>query len=126
MKARVRYVAQDGALDLPWTAPSVFMNPPYGRGLRNWVAKAHEEAACGRAGFVVGLVPARCDTGWWHRHVAGVADVWILRGRLSFGDGTQPAPFPSALVIWSATEEHRVRMATAFPGAWHVAARDMR
>jgi phage N-6-adenine-methyltransferase len=120
VRARVRYVAQDDSLNLPWKAATVFVNPPYGRQLRAWVAKAHNEANTRRAGVVFGLVPARCDTGWWHSHVAEAADIWMLRGRLSFGDGSKPAPFPSAIVAWSATDEHRKRMAVEFPDAWHV------
>jgi phage N-6-adenine-methyltransferase len=120
VKARLRYVAEDDGLSLDWNAPTVFMNPPYGRDIQRWVAKAHEEAASGRAGMVIGLLPARCDTGWWHRYVANVADTWMLRGRLAFGDGSQAAPFPSAIVIWSATPDHRDRMALEFPGAWHI------
>jgi hypothetical protein len=126
VRARLRYTAEDDGLSLHWTAQSVFMNPPYGRGLSAWVAKAHAETAAGRAGVVFGLVPARSDPGWWHDHIAGVADVWMLRGRLSFGDGTQAAPFPSAVVIWSATDEHRACMAREFPDAWHVPARAAR
>ncbi len=120
VKAKLRYVEADDALSLPWKAATVFMNPPYGRQLRLWVAKAHAEAASGRAGTVFGLLPARPDTGWWHEHVAGQADVWLLRGRLSFGTGANAAPFPSAIVVWSARPEHIDRMAVAFPGAWHV------
>ena len=110
----------DDGLSLPWKAPSVFLNPPYGRALVSWVARADQEAASGRAGVVFALVPARSDTGWWHNHIAGRADVWMLRGRLSFGKGGQPAPFASAIVVWRATEEHRSRMADAFPDAWHI------
>lgn len=125
VRARLRYVAEDDALVLPWRASSVFMNPPYGRQLRAWVAKARQEAADGRADVVVGLVPARCDTGWWHQHIADVADVWLLRGRLAFGDGAQAAPFPSAIVIWNADDAHRAGMAAAFPTAWHVPAQGL-
>jgi site-specific DNA-methyltransferase (adenine-specific) len=124
VQARLRYVAEDNGLSLPWIAASVYMNPPYGRLLRDWVAKAQEEAAAGRSGVVFGLIPARSDTGWWHDHIADVADIWMLRGRLSFGDSTEPAPFPSAIAVWSASKEHRARMAKAFPNAWHVPARN--
>jgi len=119
VRARIRYVAEDDSLALPWMG-SVYMNPPYGRVLPRWSAKARTEAASGRASVVFGLIPARTDTRWWHADVAGHADVWLLRGRLAFGDGTQPAPFPSAIVVWSATDHHRARMALAFPDAWHV------
>ena len=35
----------------------------------------------------------RTDTLWWHQEIAGSAHAVILRGRLSFGDGT-PRPLP--------------------------------
>lgn len=124
VQARVRYIAEDDALTLPWTAGSVFMNPPYGRTLSSWVAKARAEAEAGRAGAVFGLIPARTDTRWWHNHVAAHADIWMLKGRLSFGKGGQPAPFASAIVIWGAREEHRLRMIQAFSDAWHVPAKE--
>ena len=120
MRAKLRYVEADDALSLPWKAETVFANPPYGRQLRLWVAKAHAETVSGRAGTTFGLLPARPDTGWWHEHVAGKADVWLLRGRLSFGAGANAAPFPSAIVVWNARSEHVDRMALAFPDAWHV------
>jgi hypothetical protein len=63
------------------------MNPPYGRQLTSWVAKAREEHLCGRAELgVVALVPARTDTRWWHDSIAGAADIWMLPGRLAFGE----------------------------------------
>ncbi len=121
VRAKVSYTAEDDALSRPWRGRSVFVNPPYGRELRAWMAKARTEAETGRAGLVVALVPARTDTRWWHDHVAGKADVWLLRGRLAFGDGSVPAPFPSAVVVWSAQAGHRAALVAAFPDAWHVA-----
>jgi transcriptional regulator with XRE-family HTH domain len=121
VRARLRYTAQDDALTMFWRAPSVFMNPPYGRALGAWVAKARSEFDAGRAELLIALIPARTDTRWWHRDVVGSADIWMLRGRLSFGDGSMPAPFPSAVVVWGATAEIRDRLREALHGAWHVA-----
>ena len=56
----------------------VFVNPPYGRGLAPWVAKARREVEEGRAKTVVALLPARPDTAYWHAHVAGRAVVYFL------------------------------------------------
>lgn len=120
VRARLRFTQANNGLLLPWKADTVFMNPPYGRELPLWMAKAHSEAAQGMAGTVFGLVPARSGTAWWHDHAAGHADVWLLRRRLRFGEAKNGAPFPSAIVVWSATERHRTRMALAFPDAWHV------
>lgn len=119
VRARLRYTAEDDGLALPWRG-TVFVNPPYGRQLTLWVAKARREVEKGRTSLVITLVPARTDTRWWHDHVVGRADVWMLRGRLAFGDGSQAPPFPSAVVAWGADEEHRARMAAAFPDAWNV------
>jgi phage N-6-adenine-methyltransferase len=98
VKARVHLTAEDDGLSVAWHG-TVFVNPPYGRGLAAWVGKARREVEEGRAKTVVALLPARPDTAYWHEHVAGRAAVYFLRGRLRFGDGGQSAPFPSALAI---------------------------
>jgi hypothetical protein len=63
VKARVRYTWQDDGLVLPWFG-RVFVNPPYGRALPLWVAKAAPEVQQGRAAVVVMLMPARTDTAY--------------------------------------------------------------
>ncbi len=118
--ARRHFDKDDDGLAHPWFG-RVYMNPPYGRVLAGWVAKTATEVREGRADLVVGLVPARTDTLWWHTWVASCADVWLLRRRLSFGDGLAPAPFPSALALWGGTDGIRRLIGEAFPQAWHVA-----
>jgi len=76
----------------------VFMNPPYGKTLGAWMRKAWEAAQNG-AELVVCLVPVRSDTGWWHEFAAR-GEVTLLPGRLRFGEGVNPAPFPSAVVVF--------------------------
>ena len=120
VKARVRLTVQEDGLAVPWRG-RVFVNPPYGRQLGTWVAKCASEAAGGAV--VIGLVPARTDTRWWHLHVAGAADVFMLRGRLRFGDGAMPAPFPSAVVVWGASAKQASQVGTVLPEAWHVPAK---
>lgn len=70
----------------------------YGQGLGEWIAKGAAEAA--RGSVVVMFVPSRTDTRWFHDHVYGKAEVRFLRGRVRFVGATQPAPFPSMLVIF--------------------------
>ena len=120
VRCRIRFTMSDDGLMMPWIG-SVFCNPPFGRGISRWVAKAHGEAAAGRARPVMALLPVRPDTGWWHDHVAGYADVVMLRGRLKFSGCDTAAPFPSALVVWAADAELRRALRDAFPDAWHVA-----
>jgi site-specific DNA-methyltransferase (adenine-specific) len=47
-------------------------------------------------------LPARTDTRWFHDYcyANGRVTLKFLKGRLKFGDGTQPAPFPSMLVVF--------------------------
>jgi phage N-6-adenine-methyltransferase len=119
VRARVHFTEEDDGLSLPWHGV-VFVNPPYGRTLGLWVAKAHHEVQEGRARTVVALLPARPDTAYWHKHVAGRATVYFLRGRLRFSDGEQSAPFPSALVVWGAAPETIPALDRALPDAWRT------
>ncbi|WP_422932179.1 DNA N-6-adenine-methyltransferase [Singulisphaera sp. PoT] len=122
VKARVHYTLEDDGLSLPWHGV-VFVNPPYGRQLAAWIAKAHGEVESGNARTVVALIPARTDTAYWHRHVAGKADIYFLKGRLSFGKVEQSAPFPSALAVWGADAPTLAGLDQAFPEAWKAARR---
>ena len=74
-----------------------WMNPPYGRAIRQWVEKAVAEAQKGAR--VVCLLPARTDTVWWHNYVLPHGHVHFLRGRVRFEGAKHPAPFPSAIVV---------------------------
>ena len=75
-----------------------WMNPPYGRTIKKWMAKALMSAVEDGA-TVVCLVPARTDTAWWHDY-AMKGEIRFIRGRLKFGDAVNSAPFPSAVVIF--------------------------
>lgn len=75
----------------------IWLNPPYGRVIGDWMKKANAEAKDGGA-VVVCLVPARTDTNWWHDYCIQ-HEVRFIRGRLKFGGQKNSAPFPSAVVI---------------------------
>ena len=89
------YTEADDGLAQDWSGERVFMNPPYGRVIGDWIRKAYESNA-----LVVALVPARTDTRYWHDYVMQADEVILIRGRLKFGDGSNSAPFPSAVVVW--------------------------
>ena len=97
---------EDNGLKLDWDLPGcakgrVFVNPPYGRGISEWVRKAVMEVARGNAVVVVMLLPARTDTKWWHDWIEPYATkVIFIRGRLKFKGASNPAPFPSVLAIF--------------------------
>ena len=48
-------------LSVAWRQ-SNYVNPPYGRAIKQWVEKADFEVREGKADIVVALVPARVDT----------------------------------------------------------------
>jgi len=119
VKALVHYTEVDDGLSLPWHG-TVYLNPPYGRELKAWIAKAEAEVRCGNARTVVALIPARPDTRYWHEHVAGIATVFFLRGRLTFGSADAPAPFPSSLALWGATAQQVAALEQSLSDAWMV------
>src|SRR5215510_9618901 len=77
VKAKVHYTQGDDGLSLPWFG-ATFMNPPYGRNIHKWTAKAKAEVDQGNAEVVVGLIPSRPDTRYWFRDIAGSANVLFL------------------------------------------------
>lgn len=92
------FTPEVNGLSVPWTGERCFMNPPYGREIVAWVAKARREAE--RGALVVGLLPARTDTAWFHEHVYPHAHIEFLRGRIKFVGAASSAPFPSMIAVW--------------------------
>jgi phage N-6-adenine-methyltransferase len=90
------FTAQDDGLTQKWGGVC-FMNPPYGRTIGKWMAKAVAEWQAGAT--VVCLVPARTDTIWWHTY-AMQGEIRFIKGRLKFGNSKNAAPFPSAVVVF--------------------------
>lgn len=75
-----------------------WMNPPYGRGIGDWLKKAYDSCRNNNA-TVVCLIPARTDTVWWHDYCVH-GEMFFLKGRIKFGDAKSGAPFPSAIVVF--------------------------
>ena len=93
------FTVEDDGLKQDWSNDVVFMNPPYGREIKYWVQKAYEESLKGAT--VVCLIPSRTDTKYWHDYIFGKADdIRFLKGRLKFGGSKNPAPFPSAVIVY--------------------------
>ena len=105
-KCRSFYIRD--ALSLPWNhhpgkdwSGWWWCNPPYGRGLDQWITKGVSE----RRGVM--LVPARTDTRWFHDHLWDQAqhqprpniELRFLKGRLKFVGASASAPFPSLVII---------------------------
>lgn len=96
-KCNKHYTKEDNGLAQCWAGEMVFMNPPYGKEIKDWMRKAHESSFDGAT--VVCLVPARTDTAWWHDY-SMKGEIRFIRGRLKFGGCKNSAPFPCAVVIF--------------------------
>lgn len=95
------FTEEDNGLEQDWEG-SCWMNPPYGRTIKSWMKKAYESSLNGAT--VVCLVPSRTDTVWWHDY-AVKGDIEFIKGRLKFGGHKNPAPFPSAVVVFKGVEQ---------------------
>lgn len=98
------FTEQDDSLAQNWGGleGNLFLNPPYGRAIKDWVKKASETKLQPNQ-YLVMLIPSRTDTAYFHDYIFGKAEIKFLRGRLKFelnGQSKDAAPFPSALVIY--------------------------
>ena len=83
------------SLGLDWGdyGDTVWLNPPYGRGVEAWIKKAYEESRKGPT--VVVLIFSRTDTKWWHSFAMKAAEIRFVKGRLTFLQNGKPAPHPA-------------------------------
>ena len=95
-KCPIYFNAEQDGLKQSWEGVC-WMNPPYGRAIKDWIKKAYESSLLGAT--VVCLLPSRTDTAWWHDYCMQ-GDIRFIRGRLKFGGQKNSAPFPSAVVIF--------------------------
>ena len=67
--------------------------------------KRHTKKPAGGGYAIVLLIPARTDTTYFHDYIYGKAEIRFVRGRLRFtdddGNASDPAPFPSMVVIYN-------------------------
>ena len=102
------YSKEDDGLSKDWAGEvnggSVWLNPPYGREIKVWVEKAHNESKKGCC--VVVLTFVRTDTKWWNDHAMQAAEIRLIPGRISFGGLKNAAPAPSCLLVFD--ERRRV------------------
>lgn len=101
------FTKDDDALSRCWNYNpllfrSVWLNPPYGRDIGKWLAKAYEESREGAV--VVVLTFARTDTRWWHDYAMKASEVMLIKGRVKFerdGVPQQAAPAPSCVLVFT-------------------------
>ena len=111
-KCEKHYTKWDNGLVQNWGGHIVFCNPPYGRQIGEWVRKAYQESLKPET-VVVMLIPARTDTSYYHDYIFHnkADEIWFIRGRLHFededGNRKDPAPFPSAVIVYRYNRKHK-------------------
>jgi len=114
--AKKFFTEEDDGLARVWDYPS-FLNPPYGKGIRNWCKKIHDEATKGQE--IVGLLPcgARFSTRYWQEHIFNewLRAICFVKGRVGFllPDGTKASqnPYDSQILLFNGSP---ARFAVAF------------
>lgn len=99
-KCQHHFTMHENGLLQDWENHVVFMNPPYSQ-VNDWMRKAY--GASREGATVVCLIPSRTDTDWWHKY-AMKGEIRFIKGRLKFGNAVNPAPFPSALIVFRPRE----------------------
>lgn len=97
-KVSTYFTEKDDALTKDWLG-TVWLNPPYGRQIKDFIAKAYSESNK-HGSTIVCLIPSRTDTAYWHDYVMKAKEIRYIRGRLKFNNHQNSAPFPSAIVIF--------------------------
>lgn len=95
-KCQTFFTELDDALSREWSG-ICWMNPPFGRGMKQWVKKAFDEWRKGVT--VVCLVPARTNTIWWHDYCMK-GEVRFIRGEVKFVGYANGLWMPMAIVIF--------------------------
>jgi hypothetical protein len=116
--ARVMWTREDDGLSRDWSPfKLVWLNPPYGPGMYDWLDRLADH------GSGIALVFARTDTAGFHRSVWQRANaVYFFRGRLWFykpvtGERfSENAGAPSCLAVWGKEALSRVSRLTK-PGS---------
>lgn len=107
------FTEADNALRLSWRGfGNIYENPPYGRGIGEWVEKTIAEMDGPRVVVpeaereeLFMLVPANTDSKWYDR-LALTSDARCeVRGRLRFKGGAQSAMFGSAVFYYGVRAE---------------------
>lgn len=113
--AKRHFTEADDGLAREWSG-RVYMNPPYGRVIRLWVAKLLDEVDAGRVTAAIALVPARTDTAWFA--LLRDCTLCFIRGRLRFSNSESSAPFPSVLAYFGPDMDRFVRAFQDMGDVW--------
>jgi phage N-6-adenine-methyltransferase len=93
------YMSRLTSLEHSWDGEGWgWLNPPYGRDIAQWVAKASRAKRC-----IVGFLPGRTNAPWWHDYVLQATEIRFVRRKVSFAneEGCKGVPpWGAVVVIW--------------------------
>jgi ParB family transcriptional regulator, chromosome partitioning protein len=96
------FTREDDGLSQSWFG-NVYMNPPYGREIIDWVRHLCEGYEAGHITAGIALVPSRTDTEWFR--LFKQYPRCFIWGRLKFSGQANSAPFPSMVVYVGQDEQ---------------------
>jgi len=94
---RENFTKDDDGLSKDWGGKTVFVNPPYGKPIKDWVKKSWGEAIKGAT--VVLLLPVRTSPAWFHDYVLR-GEIRFILGRVKFVGAKHNPQFDSMIVIF--------------------------
>lgn len=98
-KCKKFFTKEEDGLKQDWGNESVFCNPPYSSKLQDaFVEKCYKHGIMGNTAVL--LIPARTDTERFHKFIWNKSEIRFIKGRLTFSNAKNPAPFPSMIVIY--------------------------
>ena len=97
-KCKNYYSIDADGLKQKWTG-RCWMNPLYKQNYE-WLKKAYQEVKNGDCELVVGLIPSRTDTVYFHEFILKANEIRFIKGRLKFSGQKNSAPFPSIIVVF--------------------------
>jgi site-specific DNA-methyltransferase (adenine-specific) len=100
---------KDDGLILPWMEDT-YCNPPYGKGIDNWVKKANKEKEDCKSDIIL-LIPASVDTKKYQDTSYGIfhnaSAICFIKGRIRFKGAKASAPMPCALIYYNGHEVYQ-------------------
>jgi len=105
LKVPKYFTKKEDGLKQSWKDEIVFVNPPYGPGIDDWIMKSYEESKYNNA-IVVMLLSNFTDTKIFHQIILKYAEVVFIEGRISFV-GSKGSPREGSILAIFDNQSHR-------------------
>jgi hypothetical protein len=104
VNAKIEYCLPINGLKETWNYPTIYVNPPYGRGIIDWIAKCYNTNQKYGSEILL-LVPVATNTKHWKNYIFQANGICFLADtRLKFlidgKEGGKGAPMACAMVYW--------------------------